>query len=72
MQTADVFARRMGVSVEEVEAVLKSPQQMEERIFCRVSRTALRSFRDTGYKRSVELIVQYLRGNLSIIEEVHV
>ena len=36
VQTAEVFAQRMGVPVAEVEAVMNSPQQMEERVFCRV------------------------------------
>ena len=64
VQTAEVFARRMGVPVTEMEAVLKSPQQMEERVFCRIPRTALRSFHDTGYARSVALITQYLGNQL--------
>ena len=64
MQTAAVFARRMGVSAAELEKVSRSPQQMEERIFRHVSRAALQSFHDTGYERSTTLIVQYLNGNL--------
>jgi hypothetical protein len=61
VQTAAVFAQRMGVSVAEVEAVLMSPQQMETRIFGHVPQAALQSFHDTGYARSVGLIARYLR-----------
>ena len=61
VQTAEVFARRMGVSVAEVEAVLRSPQQMEERVFSHIPRAALRSFHEKGYARSGELIGRYLK-----------
>jgi hypothetical protein len=60
VQTAEVFAQRMGVSAQEVEAVLKSPQQMEERVFRHVPREALSAFHETGYTRSVALINRYL------------
>lgn len=60
VQTAEVFAQRMSVSATEVEAVLRSPQQMEERIFRHIPRSALRSFHDTGYARSVALISGYI------------
>lgn len=60
VQTAEVFAQRMGVPVAEVEAVLRSPQQMEERVFCHIPRNALQSFHDTGYARSVALINEYI------------
>ena len=60
VQTAEVFARRMGVPAADVEAVLQSPQQMESRVFCHVPRTALQSFRDGGYERSVALIRRYI------------
>ena len=69
VQTAEVFARRMDVPVAEMEAVLRSPRQMEERIFGRISRAELESFRDTGYARSIASINRYLAnwqaGNLS-------
>jgi hypothetical protein len=60
VQTAEIFARRMGVPATEVEAVLSSPQQMDDRVFRRIPQAALRSFQETGYERSVALIVQYL------------
>ncbi len=60
VQTAEIFAQRMGVSVTEVEAVLRSPQQMKERVFCHIPQAALRSFHDTGYARSVALICWYI------------
>ncbi|MCP4535976.1 MAG: zinc dependent phospholipase C family protein [Chloroflexi bacterium] len=63
IETVQVFARRMDAPVVEMEAVLKSPQQMEERVFCRIPRTTLQSFRDTGYTHSIALIVQYLETN---------
>ncbi len=63
VQTAQVFAQRMGVSVAEMEAVLTSPHQMEQRVFRRIPRTALQSFHDIGYARSVTLIAQYLGTN---------
>jgi len=61
VQTAEVFARRMRVSVAEVEAVLSSPRQMEERVFRHIPRAALRAFHDVGYERSVALIGWYIR-----------
>jgi len=60
MQTAEVFARRMGVSATEMEAVSRSPQQMQERVFCHVPRAALESFHDVGYERSVALVDWYI------------
>ncbi len=60
VKTAEVFAQRMGIPVTEVETVLRSPRQMEERVFCHIPRAALRSFHDTGYARSVALIAWYI------------
>lgn len=60
VQTAEVFARRMDVPVAEIEEMLRSPRQMEERIFGRISRAELGSLHDTGYARSVALIGRYL------------
>jgi hypothetical protein len=60
MQTAEVFAQRMGISAAEMEAVSRSPQQMAERVFCHIPRAALRSFHDTGYERSVVLMNWYI------------
>jgi len=60
VETAQVFARRMGVPAAEVEEILASPQQMEERIFCHVPQTVLQSFHDVGYERSVALISWYV------------
>jgi hypothetical protein len=62
VQTAEIFARRMGVPVAEVEAVLRSPQQMEARVFGRTSPAVLQSFHDTGYERSVTFINWYSRA----------
>ncbi len=60
VETAQVFARRMGMSALVVEEILASPRQMEERIFRHVPRAALKSFHDVGYERSVRLIERYL------------
>lgn len=62
VQTAEVFARRMGVPAAEVEAVSNSPQQMEQRVFHHIPRSALQSFHDTGYERSVALINSYYQS----------
>ena len=68
VETAQIFARRMGIPAAEMEAVLNSPRQMEERVFSRVPRGALQSFHQAGYERSVALIDQYLHNT----EEVNV
>jgi hypothetical protein len=60
LQTAEVFAQRMGVAVEEVEAVLCSSRQMRERVFCHVPRSTLRAFFRDGRESSVELIHRYV------------
>lgn len=65
VQTAEVFAERMGVSAADVEAVLESPRQMEERVFRHVPRDALEFFRETGTARSATLIAEYLAGKLA-------
>jgi hypothetical protein len=59
MQTAEVFARRMGIPAGEVEAVARSPQQMEERVFRYFPRSALASFREAAYRRSITLVNSY-------------
>ncbi len=59
-QTAAVFARRMGRSPEEMEAVLRSPALMDERVFGRVSPATLDAFRREGRERSARLINRYL------------
>jgi hypothetical protein len=60
MQTAEVFARRMGVSAAEMDAVSRSPQQMQERVFSHIPRAALQSFHDIGYEQSVVLVNWYI------------
>jgi hypothetical protein len=59
MHTAEVFARRMGIQTGDVEAVARSPQQMEARVFRYFPRTALVSFRETAYMRSIALVDSY-------------
>lgn len=65
MDTVEVFARRMGIPAAEVEAVLGSPEQMEKRIFRRIPRSALRSFRREAYRDTVTLITRYLESELA-------
>lgn len=60
VQTAEVFAQRLGISVLALEAIIESPQQMEARVFSRIPRAALQSFHDQGYTRSVALLTWYL------------
>jgi hypothetical protein len=60
VRTAEVFAQRMGVRVEAMEAVLQSPREMETAVLSRIPPFALDSFRSTGYERSVALIEEYL------------
>jgi hypothetical protein len=62
VQTAEVFAQRMGVSPLEMEAVAESPRQMAARVFSRIPRSALQSFHDEGYARSVSLMRRYIGG----------
>jgi hypothetical protein len=59
-QTAEVFAGRMGISAAEMQAVLESPAQMEQRVFSRIPQATLQAFHDAGYEQSVALIAQYL------------
>lgn len=61
VQTAEVFAQRMGVSAMAIEALLGSPQQMRERVLSLVPQTALQSFHETGYTRGIALITHYLQ-----------
>lgn len=65
METAKVFARRMGIAASELEDVAASPQQMEERVFRHFPRSALESFHETGYRRSVALVGSYIGGSVS-------
>jgi len=62
IQTAEVFAQRMGVPVRTIEHVLASPRQMEERIFRHLSQDTLESFHDASYRQSLVLIDNYIGG----------
>ena len=62
METADVLARRMGISPERIEAVAGSAAKMEHRIFRRFPRSDLRAFEEMGYRRSVLLVDWYIAG----------
>lgn len=60
IRTAEVFAERMGVSAEMVEATAHSPERMAW-IFRHVPPERLPSYRDMVLRRSVQLINEYLR-----------
>lgn len=60
IQTAEVFAQRMGVAVQTIKDVLASPQQMEDRIFRHLARDALESFQQVSHRQSVVLIESYI------------
>lgn len=60
METAEVLASRVGVPAEEMETVAQSPEQMENRVFCHFSRSALRRFREKGQRDSTELVNWYI------------
>ena len=60
MRTAEVFAQRMGIAASELEAVARSPQQMEERVFRHFPQSALQSFHEKGYRHSVRLVGSYM------------
>lgn len=62
METAEVFASRMGVQPAEIDAVAQSPAQMEELVFHRFSWSALRAFRQKGHEHSVALVDWYVGG----------
>lgn len=65
METAEVLARRMGISAAEVEAAARSGQQMEERIFRHIPRSALQAYRETGYEVSVGVVNSHVSGQMS-------
>lgn len=60
METVEVLAGRMGVSPAEIEAVVRSPEEMERQVFRHVPRSALRDFQERGYAQSVALVDGYL------------
>jgi hypothetical protein len=62
MQTAEVLARRMRIPTAAVEAVATSPQRMDERVFHTFPRSALVSFRETVYRKSITLVDWYISG----------
>lgn len=65
LQTAEVFAERMGVTAIELESIITSSEQMQKQIFRHVSRGVLESFEAISYRRSVDLIGSYFAGRLS-------
>ncbi|MGD2103970.1 MAG: hypothetical protein PVJ55_02500 [Anaerolineae bacterium] len=63
METAEVLAGRMGISPAEIKAVARSPAEMERRVFCHFPRSALRTFREKGYRQSIALVDWYVTGS---------
>jgi hypothetical protein len=62
LQTAAVFAERMGRSALEIESVLCSPDQLHERVLRHIPTASLRAFRETAYSHSARLIESYVSG----------
>ncbi len=62
METAEVLADRMGITPGEINDVVDSPTQMEERVFRHVPRAVLESFVERGYCRSLAWVNWYLDG----------
>jgi len=60
METAEVFAERMGIPASEIDVLARSPDLMEERVFCHFSASALASFQTAGYEQSVSLVETYV------------
>jgi len=71
IQTAEVFARRMGITADEMEAVLASPEQMAKRVLKRLPEGILEEFRVIGRARSIDAISRYLRNTNRSIEETN-
>lgn len=65
METAEVLARRVGATAQEVEAVAQSPQQMKNRVFSHVPRAALDAFRQKSQRAGAELVNWYVAGLIS-------
>jgi hypothetical protein len=61
VRTAEVFAARMHVPAEAVEAALNSPEQLDH-IFRQVPLERLEAYRADGLRDSAELISKYLEG----------
>lgn len=60
VRTVEVFARRMGISPDEFEALL-APEVVAERIFRHIAPDQLAAFRQEGLERSIALIGAYLK-----------
>lgn len=69
IQTAEVFAQRMGITTDEMESVLASPEQMARRVLKRLPEGILEEFRMVGRTRTIEVISRYLRNTNRPIEE---
>jgi hypothetical protein len=64
VMTAEVFARRMNLPVEEVEAALESTHRMEY-IFQHIPRSSLETYRESVRHNSASLVNDYMRGRLA-------
>lgn len=60
METAEVFAHRMGITASEIMQVVRSPRQMASRVFRHFPRSALHTFQEKGHRQSVMLVNWYI------------
>lgn len=60
METAEVFAERMGMAASDINAVARSPDGMEEQVFRHFPPSALAAFQAVGYEQSVSLTEAYV------------
>jgi hypothetical protein len=50
----------MGRSAQEIESVLQTPGQMDERVFGHIAKDTLETYRNTAYSRSTQLIESHI------------
>lgn len=60
--TAEVFAARQGLSVEEFVRLVRSPSVLQEAIFSHISMAQLSAFRRQVIEEGVQLVCEYLQG----------
>ena len=60
IKTAEVFAARQGIDVQEFQAMLESEESLEENIFMHISRRKLEDYRRQLVKKNISLLEAYL------------
>jgi hypothetical protein len=60
LQTAEVFAQRMGRSADEIEAVLRAPGGVDECVFRHIPRSTVRDYRLQAYAGCVQVTRSYI------------